>query len=188
MVRTPVRIEPTQPGAKLLDSRGAGRDEHGALPYELDKGESIATQQPGEWLVSFAAPAEVGRCAPTRATLQVRVTLPGHQLAIYQNQCADGRAQSESADRTGRRRGTAAVGSREVSFDLGARDVDADGRVWLLFDVHSVGAAAGSNPLSWQIQDLGMSGRRRGDWAAGPDRSRPRDDEARRRQNGEEVK
>ena len=49
------------------------------------------------------------------------------------------------------------VGSREVSFDLGARDVDADGRVWLLFDVHSVGAAAGSNPLSWQIQGLGMS-------------------------------
>jgi hypothetical protein len=120
----------------------------------MQKGETAAVQQDGQWLVSFAVPREVGRTRPTRATLSMRASLPGHQLVIRKGQCPQGVVRQSSFgetvaawDRT--------VGRQETTFDIGPGDADTEGRLWLLIDVHSVGAVAGANPLAWQIQDLG---------------------------------
>jgi len=154
MVRTPVEIAPQKAGARVSIPAVMMKLDTGRLPYERDRGESVATPQPGQWLIGFAAPAEVGRLRPTRATLRLRITLPGHRFAVYKGQCADGtpKANQFSEPLVAWERD---VGAREVSMNLEPRDVDADGRVWLLVDVSPIGASA--EPLSWQVKDIELT-------------------------------
>ncbi|MEA2735810.1 MAG: hypothetical protein QOE14_2261, partial [Humisphaera sp.] len=156
MVRTPLRFHVPPPGSAVTVPAALVRVVPGRMPYDVTKDESVPSQQDGQWLVGFELPKAVGHVRPKRATLELRVNVPGHQLVVRQNQCMDGAAQADALqepigawDR--------AVASPRVNIDLGPRDVDRAGRVWLLFDVHSVGAVSGNNPLSWQIEDLGLS-------------------------------
>jgi len=84
--------------------------------------------------------------------------LPGHALSIRKDQCAAGTPQANALvdPVTSWER---AVGAKKATIDLGPRDVDRDGRVWLLLEVRSVGAGAstGGAPITWQIRDIGMS-------------------------------
>jgi hypothetical protein len=157
MVRAPVQIAPQKTGTKVSVPAALVKLDTGRMPYELDKGESVATPQPGQWLVSFAVPAEVGRLRPTGATLRLRVTLPGHDLIIRKDQCGEEGSPKSHPFATPVAAWDRTVGSEQVHMDLSPRDVDGEGRVWLLFDVHSVGAVSGGNPLSWQIKDLELS-------------------------------
>jgi hypothetical protein len=156
LVRTPLRLASLPAGSKLTAPPALVSIDFSRMPYDRMKGETVSTPQDGQWLVGFQVPAAVGRVRPTRATLSLRVTLPGHQLTIRKQQCAEGapKANQRAEPVAAWDRG---VGAREADMELGPSDIDRDGRVWLLFDVHSVGAPTGGNPLSWQIADLGLS-------------------------------
>jgi hypothetical protein len=158
MARTPVRIDPPPVGTRVSIPSPLVSANFGKLPYDPLKDETVPAIQDGQWLIGFACPPALGQVQPTRATLELRVTLPGHALSVRKEQCASGTAEPNGFVEpvaTWER----AVGARNVTIDLGSRDVDRDGRVWLLLDVRSVGAGAsgGGTPVTWQLKDIVMS-------------------------------
>jgi hypothetical protein len=159
MVRAPISIEVSPPGSKIAVPAALVGIEMGRLPYDPLAGESPASQQPGEWLVGFAVPREIGQVRPTHVTLEARVTLPGHTLSIRRGQCVGGTPKTNANGplvvEWGRE-----VGNKQVDIDSSAGDYDSDGRVWLRLEIRPVSATTGGtggSPVSWQIKDLGMN-------------------------------
>jgi hypothetical protein len=156
MVRTPLKIEPVAPGTLIPVPAALVSTNPGKLPYDLAKGHSVPSQQEGQWLVRFSVPHELGQVRPTRATLEVRLSVPAHELLIRKGQCSGGQSKAdESGAVVAQWKST--VGSQKVSFDCTpAQDCDRDGAVWLLLDIRSatpgVPAAA-----PWQIRDLALA-------------------------------
>ena len=159
MARTRVRIEPPAVGTSVSVPSVLVSANFGKLPYDPVADETVPSIQDGQWLIGFACPPSLGQMRPTRATLELRVSLPGHALSVRKEQCGGGGGSPEvngfvepvaNWER--------AVGARKATIDLGPRDIDGAGRVWLLLDVRSVAAAGGDTAaVSWQVKDIGVS-------------------------------
>jgi hypothetical protein len=156
MVRTTVAMEPPAARTKITVPAPLVSIAFGKMPYDRLKEATEPSQQDGQWLIGFAVPRELGRLRPTRAKLQLRADVPGHRVTIRKEQCVTGIATvNEAPDpiATWER----STGLRDVSIDLSDHDIDREGRVWLLLDVHSTTATASASPLAWQIKDVAMS-------------------------------
>jgi hypothetical protein len=151
MVRAPVRIEPAEVGSKVSVPAALVRIDTGKLPYDRQTGESVPSQEQGQWLMSMTVPREIGEARPTRLTLDLRVALPAHTLSLHKGQCAGG---TPKPDLNGAVVGewSREVGARQVVIDCAPGDYDRSGRAWLLLEVRSSGAPGGAAP--WQIKDL----------------------------------
>jgi hypothetical protein len=81
--------------------------------------------------------------------------LPAHKLSISKGQVASGKP---SINRTAEpiAEWSKDVGLKKIAFDCDQNDIDADGGVWLLFDV-APAQQTGSAPVSWQIKELSVS-------------------------------
>lgn len=155
MVRAPLTIEAPHVGAKISLPAALVRVYTDKLPYDAQKGESVPSQEQGQWLVGFSVPAQLGRVRPTHVTFEARLAFPGHTLLIRRGQCEDGKVKSNDAGELVAEWGRE-VGTKQVSFDCTPADFDRDGRVWLLLDIRPAGATTGS-AVPWQIKDLGMN-------------------------------
>src|SRR5439155_186794 len=78
MLRAPLRIEPPQVGAKISVPAALVNVDTGKLPYDRAKGESVPSQEQGQWMVRFSVPTELGQMRATHVTLEVRLAFPGH--------------------------------------------------------------------------------------------------------------
>ena len=154
MVRTPLQIESLQVGAKISVPAALVKLDSGKLPYDRATGESVPSQEQGQWMVGFSPPTELGQVRPTRVTFEARLAFPGHTLLVRSGQCADGKPKSNDAGALVAEWGRE-VGNKQVSFDCTPADFDREGRVWLLLDIRQAGATSGST-VPWQIKDLGM--------------------------------
>jgi len=162
LVRTPLRIEPPAAGTKLSLPAALATVDTGHLPYDIQKGESVPTQEQGTWLVGFSVPPQLGQVRPTRVTLEAQLTFPTHALVIRRGQCAKGSPKMDPNGAVLAEWGHE-VASKRVSMDCSSGDFDRAGRVWLLLDIHPVGASGGTDAGtdaaagSWQIKDLTMA-------------------------------
>jgi hypothetical protein len=151
MVRTPVRVEPPQPGAKVSIPAAFVGVDTGKLPYDDQKGESVPSQQDGQWLIGFGAPEEAGQVRPTRVTLELRLACPAHAVSVRRGQCSSGQPRADPSGQAVAEWGHE-VGAKRATFDCGPGDYDADGRVWVLLEVRS--DAGGTASLPWQVKDV----------------------------------
>jgi hypothetical protein len=149
-----LRIEAPEVGGKISVPAALVNVDSGKLPYDRAKGESVPSQEQGQWTVGFSVPAELGQVRPTRVTFEARLAFPGHTLLVRKGQCADGKQISNDAGQLVAEWGRE-VGSKQISFDCTPADFDREGRVWVLLDIRQAGAATGT-AVSWQIKDLGM--------------------------------
>jgi hypothetical protein len=151
----PLRIKRPAAGTKLSLTPAMVQLNADKLPYDIRKAETIPSQETGSWLVSFAAPEQLGRIRPKRATLDLRVTVPVQSLAIRTNQCAEEKPRAnESVEPVAQ--WDRQIGAKRVTLDLVPGDYDSQGHVWLLITVAQQGGTA-ANPAPWQIRDLKMA-------------------------------
>lgn len=160
LVRLPVRVQPSAPGTVVrIDSeymwmRPAS---FGTVPYNLARDEWTPTTNNALMLLTFEPPAEIGAVRPTRATVELDVSAPGHVVRIRRGQAPGGVLTHEPGgpllaewDKP--------LGRQVVEFDCGPADVDAEGRVWLLVAVTGLPRDASEGlPPSWKINSVRMS-------------------------------
>ncbi len=156
MVRTPLRIQPPEPGTTIAIPSLLVSFDSGKLPYDLAKGQSVPTQQEGQWLVRFAAPPELGQIRPTRAALEARLNLPGHALLIRKGQCPGGRPMANPAGPI-TAEWKSEVASKKVAIDCTPEDYDRDGGVWLLLEIRSTAPGGSTAAAAWQIKDFALA-------------------------------
>jgi hypothetical protein len=161
MVRIPVMVEATPPEATVRIGEAFMRldqgEQHGS-PYDPVEELWPPSQQVGFWLVAFAPPREIGQLNPTEATLITILEAPQHTITIRRGQVSDGRgvAQGEPLGPIVAQWANQ-IGPKSVTFPLGPRDVDTNGRVWLSLQVEGVSSAAGGAPAQWRFVELGLS-------------------------------
>lgn len=160
VVRTPLRIEASQPGQTVRVPSPLMRLTPGplmALPYDPANNEWIPSANTGNWVVGFTPPKGIGQLRPIRATLDVNLNTPSHRVTLRGQQMRNGRLQE---NRNGKvlAQWTQAVGPQDLTVDLDPTDADADGTIWLLLQVEPAGESMtpGLQP-QWWIEWLRVS-------------------------------
>jgi hypothetical protein len=167
MARLPVRIESSEAGATVKVDAAYVRLVTGGMgmaQYDPMTGHWLATNLDAQLLVGFAAPPQIGRIEPTKLNLDFDINAPQQTLTIRRGQTSGGKPLHDG-NPNGPLVGqwTHPTEQHQVSITLDPSDYDAQGRVWLLIEVHSpASAGAGGNVVSqWQFRYLeaGMAGK-----------------------------
>src|SRR5205807_1801130 len=109
-------------------------------PYDIGRRQWAASTQPGQWLVGFSPPPQVGQLKPLRVTLWADVTAPQQTIRFFRGQCQGGtprpsalrlRLEEKSPSATAGERvasWTLPIGQQNVSFSPRPEDYDQHGR------------------------------------------------------------
>jgi hypothetical protein len=160
MARLPVRIEPSAAGSIVkvdpayvqLVTNGMG-----VAQYDPITGHWLATNLDAQLLIGFAAPPQIGHIEPTQINLAFDINAPQQTLTIRRGQTSGGKPLHDpNPNGTVVGEWTHPTEQHQVSFTPDASDYDAQGRVWLLVQIHSPSSAgAGGNVVSqWQFRYL----------------------------------
>src|SRR5262249_8448413 len=126
-------------------------------PYDINRREWASSPLPGQWLIGFAPPPQLGRLKPLRVTLLADVTAPQQTIRFLRGQCPDGQPRSNSAGEQVAS-WTLPIGERTISLVPQSGDYDPQGRVWVLMEVtNSVPTGSGGLVSPWQFHRLEMS-------------------------------
>jgi hypothetical protein len=162
LIRFPATLQPSPVGTHVLVDGGfvqmtPAKDAMN-IPFDrisntwIDSGSS----QPGEWLISFAPPPQVGKLVIHRATLRGSVSLPQWNMTLQRGQVSKGKPQlNPSGPMLAQWSGVYGRQS-DIAYDISDTDVDADGRVWLLLNVNRSDDSMTTHTL-WTVKELGLS-------------------------------
>lgn len=157
LVRVPVRIEPSPAGQRVripapLMEMVLG-SAHG-VPYDASRGEWLPSSAAGRLLIGFRPPEGIGQLRPVQLMLDANISAPQHRVTLRRSQVRDGKvAVNPSGEVIGQ--WDKPVGPQDVTVQLEARDADAQGVIWLMFDVERAGPPVpGELPSMWQFQWL----------------------------------
>ncbi len=158
LLRCPVRVQPSPVGSRVridgpFTSIRFGPER--SLPYNPQVNRWVRTNQPGQWLFGFAAPMEIGRIRPIRATLSAEPTAPQHTITFVRGQCQNGSAV-ERPDGPVLARWQQPITPQSVSFEVNADDCDSTGTIWVLMQVQSDSSEADVGSAFWQFRRLEM--------------------------------
>jgi HEAT repeat protein len=155
LLRAPVIVAASDVGStvaidgafcRMIQGPGAG------LPYDAARRQWIARNQPGEWIIGFAPPKEIGALRPTRVTLNADLSAPTQTITLLHGLCDRGKP---TANRAGvvLAQWNQPIGAQSASFACGDDDFDANGCVWIRLRVES----KSTTPSSWFFRELEMN-------------------------------
>lgn len=129
-----------------------------SLPYDRNTNQWVASSQPGEWLIGFSAPGEVGALRPKRVTLSADVSAPQHSITLIRGQCSGG---NPAAERGGPvvARWRQPLTLQTAEFQCAPEDYDADGTIWILLQAENTMAdPPDGGAAAWRFRrlELGM--------------------------------
>ncbi len=159
LVRTPVRIEPSEVGSTIrIDSafiRMMAPQAFGL--YDPNRREWVPTAQGApRLLLGFAAPPGIGQVRPERATFSVDVGSAPESVEVFRRLCRGGKLDEDASgellaqwDRP--------LGQKTVGIDVGAEDLDSDGVLWLLLKVEGQAPGGGGVPSQWNFREVRLT-------------------------------
>jgi hypothetical protein len=154
LLRTRVDLQPSPVGntvkispafAKVLNGQG------GTIPNDINKHEWIQQFNPQDFQIGFALPSAIGKLRPTKVTLVTDFNAPQHTVTIRRGQCRGGKVELNPGGPVVETLNQP-IGPRNVTFDVGPGDYDANGWVWLEFVVETptIGTA------KWEVNAMSM--------------------------------
>ena len=152
LFRTPLGLRPSDVGTRVAIDGAFVRLVPGAprgLPYDEARQQWIATAAPGQWVIGFAPPKEIGRLRPKRVTLTCDPAMPQQVVRIRGDQAMNATGRPNLAGRV-IAEWSKPIERQQITFEPQPQDVDANGHVWLMLSVDSA-AAAGAQ---WLIRSL----------------------------------
>lgn len=166
LARLPVTILPSKPGSTIkidaaymqMVTTGMG-----IAQYNPITGQWLPTNLDASLLIGFAAPAQAAGSAgltPLQVNLDFDINAPEQTLTIRRGQVLNGKPQGNGV--TGGPivgQWTNPVERHQVTFTPEPSDYDAQGRIWLLVEVHSPVATGGNVVAQWHFRyiEAGMT-------------------------------
>lgn len=164
LVRTPLRIVPSEIGATVSIDAGFNRlviPMPAGLPYQSGQDTWIESTQNGQWLIGFAPPSGIGQLRARKATLQFDINAPQQKLTIRRGQCAsEGNVPSVNPNGAVVGEWNNPVSGQSLTIDCAPEDTDENGWLWLLVSIDSspIGSGVGQGLLPrWKFEELSVS-------------------------------
>lgn len=158
LLRAPLLVNPSPVGSHVAIDGAFVRLQPGpiaGIPFDAARQRWIATGQPGQWVVGFVPPPQIGRLRPTRVELRCDASAPDQAVSLLAEQF---RADTLVPNPAGRvvARWERLIEPQIIAFAPGDGDVDQNGYVWLMLRVEKISETA-QGLAQWTLRGLELS-------------------------------